>query len=610
MGLLDMRSPRELAGEFEADYADLKDAPWCWSPSQLNNVARCPRLGWFRARTRIEEPTTEKRAAQRQLGKDVHLVAACFVLQDLRPPGLRGSRAENLVIAASGEGLVPGSFSPSLLRAEWQPEVRLMEEHGIPGNLIIDVTDYRHAQRGSVPKVIDWKISRDSKFDLSEEQLGYDLQMLSYAEAAARTAEAQDVRVTAVELEHVHLYTEGMGPRRVAVTLTRDQVAQRYAARIPDLVRESREAYTRDHPRAVRADKTGCSRYGGCPYRARCAALDATQRTHPQERTDMDQKNPLNDEQLTALTTLLASDSAPKALSAAQVRWAVGQAVGVEVLPEQDELAAAAMRQAGMSLTDAGLWAKAVEQPAAAPTGWGVQTGAYDAAELASQTTQPTGELSDPAAVNPPDATKLGQPDPSVPAAAHLRYVLDGDAAVYEYEIDNAPREKPWRKPGKFTDKLMGLGWTVGEIKQMDAQRVYRAIHGKRRPERAHQDTPASGSLVGPAAPIKSVTVVEQTAPGAVTHRAATEPEPERAAVEAVNAGAGDVQVADERLSAAMASGGVGKVEMNLTEAIQTTEGALWVTLLRVKNAGNFDEIERCAPVLRDLTQALYWLRK
>ena len=198
---------------------ELHGAPWCWSPSQLEDVDRCDRYAWLRRIAKLKDPRAEKpdRVQRRQLGQDVHaLLLNNWVAQD--PVMVTGPQiVEARRLAQPARHLLPvrGSFLGEMktLPVEFQPKPELLTVEGVQGSVILDLVDFRARERGKVPLVSDIKLSKTSRYDLAREQLGWDIQLLTYAEGAARYAEAQGVEVTAIELQHVHIYTEGEAPR-------------------------------------------------------------------------------------------------------------------------------------------------------------------------------------------------------------------------------------------------------------------------------------------------------------------------------------------------------------------------------------------------------------
>lgn len=134
----------------------------------------------------------------------------------------------------------------------------------------IDVLDFRVDRK---PRVLDHKTTSDLRYAKTAEELRRNIQMLAYAKYAL-TYYPVDATPDHVTVAHGVLLTRG-SPRSqyTEATLTRLEIESGWS-RLQTLGRRMKAVSLLDSPAKVKPNLSACNKYGGCPFRDKCAVID------------------------------------------------------------------------------------------------------------------------------------------------------------------------------------------------------------------------------------------------------------------------------------------------------------------------------------------------
>jgi hypothetical protein len=179
-------------------------------------------------------------------------------------------------IARAALTLGPVLPKPGAVVVESNGELPLVD--GIKFVLRIDVLDFQSDP--AVPRVVDWKTTSNFQYLKSSEELRRAIQMLGYAKYAL-TYYPADATPKTVKVAHVGLLTRGSPQARYTeATLDVSEIESGWT-RLQQLGRRMKEVSLLESPAQVRANKSVCQKYGGCPFKNQCAGIDGAAAPSP-----------------------------------------------------------------------------------------------------------------------------------------------------------------------------------------------------------------------------------------------------------------------------------------------------------------------------------------
>jgi hypothetical protein len=393
-----------------------------WSPSQVDTFTLCNRKWWLNKIFGLEIPQHPSAA----LGQATHTELETYL--EHGDPKVLGP------IAKAGLEFLP---KPGTVLIEYDIAPLALTAGGLPALGRIDCLNLREEP----PEVIDHKTIGNIDYAKTSEELARNVQMAVYARAATVELERMGVPTpNAVKVSHIAYQTKGRPvARKTSALLTQAQIAKTWA-HIDATVREMREVASTVTPDRVTPTKSACDAYGGCHFRDRCRALNAT--SHLSTTTTTPGETPMPDPKANPLLARLGVKT--KASTEA-----------TEAAPVQDTAAAP-------------------ETAPAASTG---------KASVLSRLRA--------AAENPPVTSTVLPPD--APTDPEVAAVIAAEEAATEAEATKAtkatkvaPAPAPasddsdkTRRPRNALPRLMALGYTSADVAGLDNATMHAILDGK-----------------------------------------------------------------------------------------------------------------------------------
>jgi RecB family exonuclease len=443
------------------------------SASQISNYRDCARKWWYQSILGLQTPQNASAA----LGEAVHAQLEAY-LNDGDYPDTAKTAGR---IAEAGLNLLPAPgtvFTEVPMhgtdRNKKEPgadDVPLpgamprLFVAGMPVNGYIDVLDVS----ADSPVVLDHKTTGDLKWAKTEADLREDVQMVLYGSYALDVVASMGVQADTVTAGHIVYLTKGAPlAKATKVTLTRDHLALE-RKKIAETVEEMKVSAKARTPDAVTGEPSSCSKFGGCHFKDKCAALGALSNIEIPSfirnatpvptpvHANPQQESPTmsNVDPLAALAALRAKKAA--AAAAAPVEAPVTPAAPAEV-PAASAAVAAPATVTGKS---AEVLAK-----------YGIKNAAATATPTAPS-------------IVPSDTPPQSRPSFATPAAT--------PAPAPAVEAVEDSEAKATRKPKNYQTKLTALNWTEAQISRMNAEAMRAAIDGNL-DGRAYSVTP-TGSI-------------------------------------------------------------------------------------------------------------------
>ena len=317
--------------------------------------------------------------------------------------------------------------------------------------------------------VVTHNTTGDLKWAKTEADLREDVQMVLYGSYALDVVASMGVQADTVTAGHIVYLTKGAPlAKATKVTLTRDHLALE-RKKIAETVEEMKVSAKARTPDAVTGEPSSCSKFGGCHFKDKCAALGALSNIEIPSfirnatpvptpvHANPQQESPTmsNVDPLAALAALRAKKAA--AAAAAPVEAPVTPAAPAEV-PAASAAVAAPATVTGKS---AEVLAK-----------YGIKNAAATATPTAPS-------------IVPSDTPPQSRPSFATPAAT--------PAPAPAVEAVEDSEAKATRKPKNYQTKLTALNWTEAQISRMNAEAMRAAIDGNL-DGRAYSVTP-TGSI-------------------------------------------------------------------------------------------------------------------
>ena len=217
------------------------------SASQITTFRDCARKWYFNKIVGISTPSTPAT----ELGSAVH-----EALENYLRDGVAFDQSEAGVIAQSGAHLLPDDANV---------EIELSLESMPLTDSPVEVRGFVDAIYPERHHILDHKTSSNKKYTKTKRELRENVQLILYARAyLERAPDADEVTLT-----HVYYGTRSRWSKRVDVTLTRDEILEKWSR-----IRTEIEAMitASDAPNAgeVSPNRDACSKYGGCPFAGQC----------------------------------------------------------------------------------------------------------------------------------------------------------------------------------------------------------------------------------------------------------------------------------------------------------------------------------------------------
>lgn len=404
------------------------------SPSQFNTFSDCKRQWWFQSVLGLSTPQRPSAA----LGEAVHAQLEAYIDSGKLPDDTEAGR-----IARAGLSLLPapGTSWTEVSMSDKKRGDRTKETlsgvpemylAGVKVNGYIDLLDLT----GSRPLVIDHKTTSNLKYAKTAEDLKEDPQMVLYGTFALAVAESQGFVTDSVDAGHVVYLTKGAPfAQKTVVTLDRKHLSTE-RKKLEGVVEEMKGYAKVRSPDAVPGEPTSCSKYGGCHFKDKCAALGVLS-TYPTFAERFRAEQPTTENTMSNIDPLAA-------LNAIKARKAAEAAASPR--PEQPVAAPSPAPQSGASqdAARAALLAK-----------YGIK----------KNLTVPE-QAAPVVAIVPPDAPP--QTKPAAFTSAPAAPVVEAPAS----EV------KAVRKPKNYAERLAALSWTEAQVGRMNAEAMRAAIDG------------------------------------------------------------------------------------------------------------------------------------
>ena len=231
-----------------------------WSPSQVDTFTLCNRKWWLNKIMGLEIPAHPSAV----IGSAMHAELETYL--EHGDPKVLGpiARAGLELLPKPGTVIIEHDISPLGLTAG-----------GLPALGRIDCLDLR----SDPPEVLDHKSIGDLKWAKTSDELAKNVQMNVYARATTVELERMGVPTPErVKVSHIAYQTKGRNvAQKTSALITQEQIAKTWA-HIDATVREMRDVASTLTPDRVTPTKSACDAFGGCAFRDRCKALQATSR--------------------------------------------------------------------------------------------------------------------------------------------------------------------------------------------------------------------------------------------------------------------------------------------------------------------------------------------
>jgi CRISPR/Cas system-associated exonuclease Cas4 (RecB family) len=231
-----------------------------WSPSQVDTFTLCNRKWWFNKIMGLEIPPHPSAV----IGSAMHAELETYL--EHGDPKVLGP------IARAGLELLP---KPGTVIIEHDIGPLGLTAGGLPALGRIDCLDLR----SEPPEVLDHKSIGDLKWAKTSDELAKNVQMNVYARATTVELERMGVPTPErVKVSHIAYQTKGRNvAQKTSALLTQEQIEKTWK-HIDATVREMRDVSSTLSPDRVTPTKSACDAFGGCHFRDRCKALQATAR--------------------------------------------------------------------------------------------------------------------------------------------------------------------------------------------------------------------------------------------------------------------------------------------------------------------------------------------
>ena len=395
-----------------------------WSPSQVDTFTLCNRKWWFNKIMGLDIPAHPSAV----IGSAMHAELETYL--EHGDPKVLGpiARAGLEFLPKPGTVIIEHDIAPLGLTAG-----------GLPALGRIDCLDLR----SEPPEVIDHKSIGNLDYAKTSDELAKNVQMVVYAKATTVELERMGVPTPEqIKVSHIAYQTKGRNiARKTSALVTQEQIAKAWG-HIDATVRAMRETSLTLSPDRVTPTKSACDAYGGCHFRDRCKALQATARIP----TPTPGETPMPDPKANPLLARLG------------VRTKASTEAAVEAAPP----------------------AAAPAAPSAAPA---ASTGkASVLSRLRSAAENPPVSMS----IVPSDAPT----DPEVAAVIAAEEAADA-AAVAEKDAATAAKAaaksantaseegEKTRRPRNALPRLMALGYSGDDVAGMDVATMHAVLDGK-----------------------------------------------------------------------------------------------------------------------------------
>lgn len=245
-----------------------------FSPSSFGTFEDCQLKWWLNKVAGFSTPTS----SNQQLGTDVHALIENYSRDGIIPD----DTTEAGRIASAGMQYVPDQVDNYHVEDELDLLIGPLAFKGF-------IDAWNHVQTPDyTTHVIDYKTTKDFKWALSSEQLGYAHQPLAYIEALIRTGriERNDFYLN----EHIYFRTSGIPIATSVKNLTPDaHVQDNWAEMEVAAHKMAHYASVRD-PRDVNFNLGACRKYGGCPFSKFCPRNPNNQQLRMDEPMNEQQK--------------------------------------------------------------------------------------------------------------------------------------------------------------------------------------------------------------------------------------------------------------------------------------------------------------------------------
>ena len=391
-----------------------------WSPSQVDTFSLCNRKWWLNKIMGLEIPAHPSAV----IGSAMHAELETYL--EHGDPKVLGP------IARAGLEFLP---KPGTVVIEHDIGPLALTAGGLPALGRIDCLDLR----SEPPEVIDHKSIGNLDYAKTSEELAKNVQMIVYARAT--TVELERMGVPAperVKVSHIAYQTKGRNiARKTSALVTQAQIEKTWG-HIDATVRAMRETALTLTPDRVTPTKSACDAYGGCHFRDRCKALQATSRI---STTPTPGGTPMPDPKANPLLARLG------------VKTKASAEVAVEAAP---------------ALT-----------PEPAPAAPAASAGK---ASVLSRLRK--------AAENPPVSTSIVPPDAPTDEEVAAAIVAEEATVADAVAVKTAAKAKPaavvsedagdkTRRPRNALPRLMALGYSGEDVSGMDVATMHAVLDGK-----------------------------------------------------------------------------------------------------------------------------------
>lgn len=241
------------------------------SASQITDFKRCNRKWYFNKVLRLPTPQTESQA----IGTAIHGQLENYYVKGIVPVYPSAVAALPQLPPRDEKVLSEVALtSPTLTAAD----VRFVG--------YIDLLDFRVSP---VIAIVDFKTISDFKWCKKPDELSRNVQMMSYAEWAAR----RFPDAGAFSLTHAYLKTKnGYDAKIVSTTVTRSEVGEFFAS-VDSAVEEMKATARCSGAEEVTPNFNACNDYGGCPFKEQCESLSTSAQAEIKGRNTMSLKERL-----------------------------------------------------------------------------------------------------------------------------------------------------------------------------------------------------------------------------------------------------------------------------------------------------------------------------
>ena len=223
------------------------------SASQITTFMDCPRKWYLNKIVGLDSPSSD--AAE--LGRAVHEQLETYLQGEGHPDESKAG-----VIAQQGLRYLPDPSSELFIESAVHESFPLTDAP-VPVLGYIDV--FIPPQGTTRAEIIDHKTTSSRKWTKSEDELRTNTQLMLYASAILNA----DPSMQDISLTHIYYGTKELFSFRVSVVVTRAHVFYEYS-QICATIKEMMKASTADNAEGVYAERSACSKYGGCPFRLAC----------------------------------------------------------------------------------------------------------------------------------------------------------------------------------------------------------------------------------------------------------------------------------------------------------------------------------------------------